>query len=155
MSKQLTIEDARQSLSAHVAAKGEEIHAKYGPRIGWAQLLQILEDRSCVRYPCEVKFDSEPLQDGEFAWPAPKSERPEDGFVIHVHPYFATQLDRVPHLVLYQLVLVNYGAFASPEDAETFGAAALGLTKDDYYETLCGLADQVSDAADEKRSPYA
>jgi hypothetical protein len=40
-------------------------------------------------------------------------------------------------------VLVNYGEFASAEDAETFGAAALGLARDDYYQALCGLADQV------------
>ena len=46
---------------------------------------------------------------------------------MYVHPFFMTQLEQVPLLVLYQLVLVNYGAFAAPEDAETFGAAALGL----------------------------
>jgi hypothetical protein len=53
------------------------------------------------------------------------------------------QLEQVPLLVLYQLVLVNYGTFASPDDAETFGAAALGLTKDQYYYVLCGLADEL------------
>ena len=36
---------------------------------------------------------------------------------MFVHPLFMTQLERVPHLVLYQLVLVNYGEFASGEDA--------------------------------------
>jgi hypothetical protein len=53
------------------------------------------------------------------------------------------QLEQVPLLVLYQLVLVNYGEFASPDDAETFGAAALGLAKDDYYHALCALADEL------------
>ena len=48
---------------------------------------------------------------------------------MYVHPLFMTQLEKVPLLVLYQLVLVNYGEFASPDDAETFGAAALGLTE--------------------------
>jgi hypothetical protein len=46
--------------------------------------------------------------------------------------------------VLYQLVLVNYGEFASADDAETFGAHALGLAKDDYYQALCRLADEIS-----------
>jgi hypothetical protein len=96
-----------------------------------------------VRYPCEIVFDSGPLQPGEFAHPMARGKRPEDGFVICVHPSFITQMERVPHLVLYQLVLVNYGEFASAEDAETFGAAALGLARDDYYQALCGLADQV------------
>lgn len=142
--RRLTAEDARQSLRAHVAAKGEEIRAKYGPHIGWAELQRILQDRSCVRYPCEIVFDAAPLQPGEFAWPEPKGSKPEDGFTMYVHPFFMTQLDAVPYLVLYQLVLVNYGPFASPDDAETFGAAALGLSKDDYYAALCELADQIA-----------
>lgn len=143
MSQKLTEADARQSLNDHVAVKGAEIRAKYGPRIGWHELVRMLEDRSCVRYPCEIVFDDGPLQPGEFAYPAPKGENPEDGFTMHVHPFFATQPEKVPHLVLYQLVQVNYGAFASPADAETFGATVLGLTQDEYYEALCEMADQV------------
>ena len=139
--------DARQSLNACAAAIGAEIYAKYGPPIGWNQLLQILADRSCARYPCEIVFDAAPLQAGEFAHPVAKGDHPGDGFTMHVHPLFMMQLDQVPLLVLYQLVLVNYGAFASPDDAETFGAAALGLTKDEYYHFLCGLADELDQTA--------
>jgi hypothetical protein len=135
--------DARQSLNASAAAIGARIYETYGPRIGWTQLAQILQDRTCVRYPCDVVFDAAPLAGGEFAHPVPKGERPEDGFSMYVHPFFMAQLDQVPLLVLYQLVLVNYGAFAAPEDAETFGAAALGLARDQYYEALCRLADEL------------
>ena len=63
---------------------------------------------------------------------------------MFVHPFYMTQLDRVPHLVLYQLVRVNYGEFASPEDAETFGGSALGISRDEYYTTLCEMADEIS-----------
>ena len=143
MSWQLTADDARQSLNAHVAEKGAGIFEKYGPRIGWNELRLILADRACVRYPCEVVFDDAGLQPGEFAHPAPKGERPDDGFTMFVHPRFESQLASVPALVLYQLVLVNYGGFASADDAETFGAAALGLGRDEYYARLCALADQV------------
>jgi hypothetical protein len=136
-------QDARQSLNVSAAAIGTEIYEKYGPRIGWNQLLRILEDRSCARYPCEIKFDATPLQPGEFAHPVTKGDHLADGFTIYVHPLFMMQLEQVPLLVLYQLVLVNYGTFASPDDAETFGAAALGLTKDQYYYVLCGLADEL------------
>jgi hypothetical protein len=145
MSQQLTIQDATRSLNDHVAAKGAEIHLKYGPEIGWNKLAEILEDRTYVRYPCEIVFDAGLLQDGEFAHPVLNGERPEDGFKIYVHPLFATQLQRVPFLVLYQLAVVNYGEFASADDAETFGAAALGLSKDDYYQAVCALADELAD----------
>jgi hypothetical protein len=141
MSIRLTADDAKQSLSAHVAAKGAEIFDKFGPRLGWNQLLRLLEDRASVRYPCAVVFDSAPLQKGECAYPKPKGGKPEEGFVIHIHPVFMTQLDRVAHWVLYQLVVVNYGSFASSEDAEIFGAAALGISREQYYQGLCEMAD--------------
>lgn len=146
MATQLTVEDARQSLSAHVASKGAEIQAKYGPRIGWQQLMDILSDRACVRYPCELVFDAGPLQPGEFAFASQTGSRPEEGFRLCVHPYFAAQPDRVPYLALYHLVTVNYGEFASAEDAETFGAEALGISKEQYYQTLCQLADEITPA---------
>jgi hypothetical protein len=135
--------DARQSLNACVAAAGAEIHEKYGPRIGWRELAQILRDRSCARYPCEIVFDAGALQAGEFAHPVAKGDHPADGFTMYVHPIFMMQPEEVPLLVLYQLVLVNYGVFASADDAETFAAAALGLPKDEYYETLCRMADRL------------
>src|ERR1051325_653143 len=146
MSKQLTADDFRQSLNAHVAAKGEEIRARYGPRIGWRELQQILADRSAVRYPCEIVFDAAPLLEGEFAHAMPNSDEPNDGFKIFVHPYYTLQTERLPYLVLYQLVLVNYGPFASADDAESFGAAVLGLSKDEYYQALCAMVDELDPA---------
>ena len=143
MSTQLTASDAKQSLNTHVAAKGAEIFAKYGPKIGWNELLAILADRACVRYPCTLAFDSSRLNPGECAYPEPKGERPEDGFTLFVHPIYLTQLGLVSHVALYQLVAVNYGEFASADDAETFASSALGLPREDYYRTLCGLADQL------------
>ena len=142
-----SVQDARQSLNAAAAATGAGIYEKYGPRIGWAQLVQILQDRTCVRYPCEIVFDAGPLEAGEFAHPIARGGRPEDGFSMHVHPFFSTQLEQVPPLVLYQLVLVNYGAFAAAGDAEAFGAAALGLPMDEYYLQVCQLADSLSQNA--------
>jgi hypothetical protein len=144
MPAKLTVDDARQSLNAHVAEKGAEIRQKYGPTLGWTELRRLMADRACVRYPCEIAFDSGPLQSGECAYPKPLGDRPEDGFRLCVHPFFSARLEDVPALALYQLVLVNYGEFASPDDAETFGARALGLSKDEYYGHLCSLADELA-----------
>jgi len=146
MSQKLTLDDARASLTAHIAAKGQELHEKYGPNIGWSELQRILADRTFVRYPCELVYDASALNDGEFAHPVQKGELPEDGFIMQVHPFFSVMPARVPYLVLYQLVLVNYGEFASPCDAEIFGATALGLSHDEYYDTLCEMADLISES---------
>lgn len=144
MAQSLTAEDARQSLTSHLEFKGQELREKFGPEIGWQQLKQILQDRSCVRYPCELAFDAGPLQPGEFAFPVPKGERPEAGFTVVVHPHFALRLDEVAWLVLYQLVAVNYGEFASAEDAEVFGSNALGIDRESYYRFLCERADELA-----------
>ena len=148
MSRQLTADDARQSLTAHVETKGVEIFAAYGPKLDWDGLQRLLADRTQVRYPCEIVFDEALLLPGEFAHPMPKGTTPEDGFTMAVHPLFITQPDRVPALVLYQLVAVNYGTFASSDEAETFGAAALGITRDEYYALLCDCADQLGNGPD-------
>lgn len=148
MSRQLTAEDARESLSAHVAGKGIEVFCKHGPRLGWVELQRLLADTECVRYPTEIVFDAAPLLPSECAHAAPRGERPEDGYTLFVHPHFRGDPDGVVRLALYQLVVVNYGPFAAPHDAEAFGAAALGLTCDEYYVELCALADQLADAAD-------
>ena len=118
--------------------------SKFGPHLGWAELNRLLEDRKFVRYPCRIAFDATPLQPDEFAYPEPLGPRPDAGFRLCVHPRFETDLDSVPPLVLYQLVAVNYGDFATAEDAESFGAAALGLSREAYYQTLCALADKLS-----------
>lgn len=155
MAQQLTVGDAKVSLTAHVEAKGVEVFSKYGPTIGWAELQRLLADRAYVRYPCEIVFDAIDLLPGECAHPVQRGERPEDGFRMCVHPLFLLQLERVPSLVLYQFVAVNYGEFASADDAETFGAAALGLTRDEYYAALCVLADELADSSGIPAAPAA
>jgi hypothetical protein len=143
MDKQLTADDFKQSLNSHIQGKAEEIRARYGPCIGSGELAAMMEDRSAVRYPCEIVFEAEPLLEGEFAHPLPNADDPEAGFKICIHPFFSTQPEKVPYLVLYQLVLVNYGPFASSDDAETFGAGVLGISKEEYYQSLCEMADQL------------
>lgn len=144
MAMQLTAEHAKQSLTAHVTAKGAEVFAKYGPQIGWPELQTLLNDRSCSRYPCKIEFDSSPLQPGEFAYPEPVGATPEEGFTLYIHPIYMARLSIVPYLALYQLVAVNYGEFASPDDAEAFAAAALGIDRELYYQALCSLADELA-----------
>lgn len=137
----LTAEQARQSLTAHVEARGVELYCRYGPLSTALELSALLQDRRHVRYPCELVFSAKPLRDGEMAFPQPCGDSPEQGFVIYVHPQLQTSGEDLAKAVMYQLVAVNYGPFASAHDAETFGAAAFGMTRDEYYAVLCRIAD--------------
>jgi len=143
MARELKSKTARHCLSEEVAAKGLEIRDKYGPQIGWDELARLLQDRSCVPYPCEVKFDSAPLLPGEFAHPMARGTTPDEGYIIYIHPIYASQLPSVSYLVLHQLGLINYGDSATLDDAEVFGSSALGLSKEDYYHALCELSAQI------------
>ncbi len=143
MARRLNSPEARQALVATVATQAAAIHQRYGPTLGWNELTQLLDDRSLVRYPCEIRFDADPLLPGEFAHPVPKGSEPEDGFTIYLHPVYETQPERVAYLVLHQLAWVNYGASAEAEDAEAFGAGALGLSREEYFSALCELASQL------------
>ena len=135
--------EIRESLSAEITAKATAIRQKYGPEIGWSQLQRLLDDRECAPFPCEIRFDADPLLPGEFAHPVPKGTSREQGYIIYVHPFFAAELGRVPYLVLHQLVLINYGDSATADDAEVFGSLALGLSKEDYFQALCELSGQI------------
>lgn len=144
MAQKLTLQDAQQSLTGHIADKAEAIREKYGPHFGWEQMHRLLEDRDYVRYPCKLVFNEAPLRSGELAHPVARGATPEEGFDLHVHPFFVTQSEVVPAIVLYQLVLVNYGDFASPDDAEVFGSIVLGIPREEYYDQLCEVADLIS-----------
>lgn len=144
MSRKLTETDAHDSLVDHAIRKGYGIFERYGPKIGWAELQKILKDSDFVRFPCSIEFDIEPLEAGECVFPRENSNQPADGYTIFVHPYFTDRLELVPPVVLYQLVVINYGNFAGAEEAECFGAAAMGYSPDTYYDLLCELADRVS-----------
>ena len=141
--QKLSFEDAKQSLTCHAVEKGVQLREKHGPELTWSTLASILDDRSLVRYPCEIAFDASGLLPGEMAHPFPKGEQPENGFRLHIHPRYMTLLTDAVAIVLYQLVSVNYGEFACAEDGEAFGSAALGISPDEYYERLCLLADQL------------
>ena len=143
MARRLNNIETRQALVATVATQAEAIHRRYGPTMGWSDLVRLLADRALVRYPCEIRFEAGPLLPGEFAHAVPKGSEPEQGYIIYVHPVYETQHERVAYLVLHQLAWVNYGANAEAEDAEAFGAGALGLSREAYFSALCDLASQL------------
>lgn len=142
MARQLKNE-APPDLAEAIAALADLIRQRYGPRLDWRQLLLLLDDRTCVRYPCELRFDAEPLLPGEFAHVVPRGLEDAEGFTIYLHPFYALELDQAVYLALPQLVRINYGLLASPEDAENFGALVMGVPRADYFHTLCQLSGQL------------
>lgn len=136
---------ARRALRDHVVERALLARERYGGLIDYPTLLTILEDREVVRYPTVIEFSDAALRPGEFAYAAPVGEAPSEGFRLFVHPAFRMREEVLPLLVSYHIVRVNYGEIATHEEAELFGATLLGLDVDAYYETLCVLADQLTE----------
>jgi len=118
------------------------------PPLDRAALDALLLDRSVVRYPLGVRFDSEPLQPGEFACLEALGDHPSAGFCLFVHPMFEAEHDLIPALAVYYIPSVNYGEVATHVEAELFGATLLGLEVEAYYRLLCSVADAVPRAPD-------
>ena len=143
MGQQLTEQDGKAALRDHVEQKAIEARLSHGLHIDAQEIIRILDDRSVTRYPVGIRFDSEPLEAGEFAWPMPLGDHPSAGFCLFVHPWFENQPDAWPLLISYHIPSINYGDIASHDDAECFGAALIGIDTEEYYKALCELVDSI------------
>ena len=139
------IEDAKASLVDHVFDCAARARQQYGPDIDLQAIAAMLEDPTVVRYPTTLVYDSRKLINDEFAFVEALGDHPVSGFRINLHQKFSTRSDLVPLLVAYHLVVVNYGEIATHEEAEVFGATLLGLDREDYYQRLCRIADELAD----------
>lgn len=109
----------------------------------YSQRQQILKDPEFVRYPTHIKFDSQKLEVGMFGAAERLSTDSKDGYIIYIHEFFKSRPGDLAALVFYHIVTVNYGDFATYNEAEEFGSAALGMDKDTYYQYICRLADSI------------
>jgi len=139
----LTAEDARVALRDHVEEKALAARRRYGGTVDEGAVRRMLEDRSVVRYPTQLRFDAEPLESGEFAHAEPLGRRAVDGFLLFVHPMLEKEPRLLPLAVAYHIVRINYGEIVTHQEAELFGATLLGLDREEYYQALCALADGI------------
>ncbi len=138
-----TPQDGLRSLRDHLVAKATEARALCGGVVDHAAIVRLLGERSVVRYPLGVRFDSQPLAPGEFACLEALGAHPCDGFCLFVHPMFETAVEELPLLIAYYIPSVNYGEIVSHEEAELFGSTLMALPIDEYYSRVCAAADAV------------
>ncbi len=139
----LTLEDGQKAASAHALERGYQVHQKYGKFIDYEALLKILKDDEFVRYPTQIKFDSTKIESEMFGFAQRISTDINDGYIIYIHDFFENRQCDLPALVLYHLVCVNYGDFATHNEAEEFASSALGMEKEYYYQYVCRLTDSI------------
>lgn len=143
MEQHPTGDDGRRALMDHALERAHMARSKYGPVIDAAAILRILDDRTIVRYPVGIRFDTEGLRPGELAHAEPLGEHPRSGFCLFLHPALQLRPDVQPLVIAYHIPPINYGDITEIEDCEAFGAALLGLSVEMYYQQLCAVADSI------------
>jgi len=131
------------AVSLHAHERARELRERYGPVIDYQTVLAMLEDRKSSRFPVTLHFTTDGIEPGMFARTEAVSENPEEGYVIHIHSHFEQRPDLLPSLILYQLVLVNYGDLATANDAELFGSTILGMEREAYYAHITTITDEL------------
>ena len=143
MPDKVTLEQGQTALADHAREMGSDVRAKYGLPTDREWLARLLQDDDFIRFPVTLMFESRRIEPGLFGFAEGVSENPADGYTLVIHPYLEDRIDELTAVVLYLLVSVNYGDFATCHDAECFGAAVLGMEQEVYYEWICRVADGI------------
>lgn len=142
MGKKLTVEDGKNALEEHITTKAFEILEKYNNITSMSQLFVLLQDRDYVRFPTTIEYSDE-IDSETFGYAEKKSEDCQDGYKILIKKEFENNPSLVVPMVIYLLVTVNYGEFATFKEAEIFGSILCGIDQEDYYNLLCNAVDQL------------
>jgi hypothetical protein len=134
-------------LREHLVDTGIRAHAVYAPITG-ANLDRLLEDRDLVRYPVRLAFEMGTLAGHQFAQPEPEA----GGVVLYLHPSLKGRDHDVALAVAYFLPLINYGELINDDHCLIYGATLHGLTVDQYFSRLCGIADSLNIAQLERHN---
>ncbi len=149
------IDELRRMSEAELARLGEDSlldhlrHQATGARgrhggLGPTNLETFLNDRDCVRYPTRLVLEFGDMGPHQFAQPDRdyRSDQP-DARVIYLRPILGSRPDLIALAVSYMIPVVNCGQIVNDEHCLEYGAALMGVTVDDYYGQICGLAEFV------------
>ena len=134
-------DEAIAALNHHAAEAAQRARAALGGKLDAANLDAFLSDRTFLRVPTELRFDGLGLAPHQFATPAFISENGERQCILHIRPHYENLPDTHAYIVAYMAAAINYGAAASAELCETYGATLLGVGVEDFYAAVCRIAD--------------
>ena len=134
-------DEAVAALGHHAAEAAQRARAALGGSLDAANLDAFLSDRTGLRLPTELSFDGLGLDPHQFAAPAFVTQNGERRCILHIRPQYEDLPDTHAYIVAYMVAAINYGAAASAELCETYGAALLGMETAEFYAEVCRIAD--------------
>jgi hypothetical protein len=134
-------EALRDALMRHAVGAASRSVAKLGGPLSCENIGRFLFDQDCLKYNTEIFYDASELEPHQFAQPVIEGGPARRTCALYVHPWFAARPEYLPLIVAYMAGAINYGSAASPELCEVYGAALLGMTREEFYGCVCRMAD--------------
>lgn len=132
-------EALRVTLLRHAQEAAARATAKLGGPLTAQNLDAFLSYNECVKYPTVIVYDEAPLEPHQFAQPVVRDGK----CLLHVHPHYANRPECVPIIAAYMAGAINYGAVATLDVCEAYGAGVTCLSHDEFYRTVCQVADEL------------
>ena len=132
----------QRSMLDHVVSQAEVAREKHGP-VTFEKLESLLCDPVCVRHPVRLVYEFGEMALHQFA--QPDHDWRDDtgrGRVLYLRPTLKEDPSLVVLAVAYFIPVINYGDVASDAHCTAYGAALLGMSREDFYRQVCTLADQ-------------
>jgi hypothetical protein len=143
-------QEAEDALLAHMLERADAARARHGGALGPRNMEAVLLDGESVRFPSRIVYGDGPLDAHQFAQPEPDPADP-GAYLIYLRPKLAERPDLAALAVSYVIPLINYGAVVRTRHVERYGARLMELSRDEYFERLCAMADWLGlGAAEEK-----
>lgn len=134
-------DEAVAALSHHAAEAAVRARAALGANLDAENLGTFLSERILLRLPTELRFDGLGLDPHQFAHPVFVTENGERRCILHICSQYKDLPDTHAYIVAYMAAAINYGAAASAELCETYGATLMGISVEDFYAAICRIAD--------------
>ncbi len=132
-----------ESLREHLLAQAVVAHHKHGP-ITLEKLESLLTDPECLRHPTRLVYEFGEMALHQFAQPDVDWRNPEqDGRILYLRPTLKDRPELTVLAVAYMIPLINYGEIITDAHCLSYGATLLGMMEDEFYQAICGLADEV------------
>lgn len=142
MSESELAQVAEDGLTTRLREQGESALALYGG-LRPSNLATFLEDRNQVRYPTRLVLELGEMGPHQFAQPEADIRNPQ-GIMLYVRPILGKRPDYLVKAVAYMIPVINFGSkLITDENCITYGAALFGVSPDDFYDSICEVADWV------------
>ena len=137
----MSSEEMMQSVQDHALLSADRAQQKLGGSLTAENYEQFLQDTDCLRCPTTIIFTTEGLETHQFAQPVFSNLEGRPVCDLRIDPRFENQPDKLYMFVAYMAAAINYGNLVSTELCEMQGAALTGMSEEEFYNTICEIAD--------------